>query len=561
MGEPARSLTPHVAMIVANDVSADTRVLKMAHDLAASGLRVTVFGVSKSGRREDYSLGSATVSLLPVGTRLRIRRGLGGRLTNRHQITHEISILRARFFAFQRSANADIAWLRADYFRDRARRNEAANVRARRRNEKRRGTQEQRENAGSRALLGRLGNRVDRAFDSVRKKRQERKEQRFEAAFRRAEARLSRHLERRHARYSRSERKLEKLLTRVVESGDGDDWRKRLPELHDFEIAFGPALDAIDVDVIHAQDVHLLGVAARAASRARARGKTTKLVYDAHEYIQGLALPRPVRAWSSLEREYINRADAVITVAPAIAQVVQEDYDLEDRPTVVMNIPVVGANPPKTVREAVDLDESALVLVYSGGLDVTRGVHTLVSTLGKLPEAHLVLVSKAETAYTRELEEMARGGGYIERLHFAPFVEPQHVVGYLAGADVGVHTIVSGPINHELTLPNKVFEYMHARLPIVISDCRAMAELVERLGVGRAFASEDADSLAEVLQDVIAHRRDYVSVYESSDVLDTYSWTTERSKLLDLYGRLIRSDSVSRPGPSTGLPSLIKAAN
>jgi glycosyltransferase involved in cell wall biosynthesis len=124
-------------------------------------------------------------------------------------------------------------------------------------------------------------------------------------------------------------------------------------------------------------------------------------------------------------------------------------------------------------------------------------------------------------------------------------VEPQQVVDYLSSADVGVHTIVSGPINHELTLPNKIFEYMHARLPIVISDCRAMSELVEELGIGMRFRSEDVHSLVETLSYVIEHRADYRKTYEEHpDILDTYSWGTERKNLFAVYRDLLGYDEI-----------------
>jgi glycosyltransferase involved in cell wall biosynthesis len=367
----------------------------------------------------------------------------------------------------------------------------------------------------------------------------------LEDAFHRRERILRSRLSRRHKRFERKTDNLRRDLQRAIETGDRPDWRQALPELHDYEFALGPELDSIQPNVIHAQDVHLLGVAARAASRALFSGKDVKLIYDAHEYIQGLAHPRPAKAWSDLEAEYIGRADAVITVAPAIADMLQRDFRLAVKPTVVMNIPVAGDRAPHPLREVVGVPEDETLAVYSGGLDATRGVHTLVEALRFLPDLHLALVSKAETSYTQELARLARQGGFGERLHFSPFVEPQQVVDYLSSADVGVHTIVSGPINHELTLPNKIFEYMHARLPIVISDCRAMSELVEELGIGMRFRSEDVHSLVETLSYVIEHRADYRKTYEEHpDILDTYSWGTERKNLFAVYRDLLGYDEI-----------------
>jgi glycosyltransferase involved in cell wall biosynthesis len=561
-------------MVVANDVSTDTRVRKMAHDLATAGPRVTVIGVSGNGRREEATLGAATVLLIPVEQTLRIRRRLWG--NNRHEISHRIRLRKARYFSYQREVGARIGWLKADYFTSRTRRNEAADSRDRERlalddaAHKRRlariakGTSRDHLLAPPiRWLLTRqdlVVAALTRRLRTHRKRRQARREKRLETAFRRQESSIRRDLTRRHRRFEEKQEKLQARLLRA-EPNDGVTWRRVLPELDDYEVAYGPVLDAIRPDVIHAQDVHLLGVAARAASRARAAGSNTRLVYDAHEYIQGLAPPRPVQAWSNLEAEYIRRADAVVTVAPAIAELLQHDYKLEVRPTVVMNIPAVISDTSRSLRRDLDLPDFETLLVYSGGLDASRGVHTLVKALERIPEVHLALVSKARTSYTLELEAIAERGGYRDRLHFASFVEPQQVVGYLSSADIGVHTIVSGPINHEVTLPNKLFEYMHARLPIVISDCKAMSTLVQELGIGRVFKSEDVDSLVEAIWGVIERRHEYQSVYKQRpEILELYSWRSERRKLFELYRRLLGQDAIPADLEGEHLPSLVHLA-
>jgi glycogen(starch) synthase len=571
--EPESMGPVRVAMVVANDISTDTRVRKMAHDLASAGLSVTLIGISPTGRREEFSLGDARVLRIPVGETLRVRKELLGRMTNRHQISYEIRLRRKRYFAYQRDVAARIGWLRSDYFSARSQRNEEANRRARVRLEELAESHNSRsarmaELRDSKSPAAKLGRRIVSAQDRLivaaarriresRKRRQARRERRFEKDFKGSERAMNRRLDRRYRRFRNAEEKLGGRLIESVESGDSASWRRGLPELQDYESAFAPVLDSLRPDVIHAQDVHLLGVAARAKSRARVAGFDTRLLYDAHEYIQGLAPPRPVRAWSSLEAEYIRRADAVVTVAPAIAELLQRDFDLPRLPAVVRNIPSVVPGGLKSLRREIGLLDSQLLLVYSGGLDATRGVHTLVSALAQLPEAHLALVSRADTVYTRHLQEMAEAGGYGDRLHFAPFVEPQEVVGYLSSADIGVHTIVSGPINHEVTLPNKVFEYMHARLPIVISDCKAMSEFVEHVGVGRAFRSEDVDSLVAVLKDVIAHRDKYESRYEDPSVLREHSWTSERQKLFAVYRQLLDSEAFEQEPQGEELPSLV----
>jgi glycosyltransferase involved in cell wall biosynthesis len=84
-----------------------------------------------------------------------------------------------------------------------------------------------------------------------------------------------------------------------------------------------------------------------------------------------------------------------------------------------------------------------------------------------------------------------------------------------------------------------------------------MSEFVAELGIGRAFVSEDVDSLAEAISDVIARRDDYRAVYEERpEILETYSWRSERRKLFHVYRGLLGVDNVGTDIEDELLPSL-----
>ncbi len=96
-----------------------------------------------------------------------------------------------------------------------------------------------------------------------------------------------------------------------------------------------------------------------------------------------------------------------------------------------------------------------------------------------------------------------------ERLHVVPYVAPDQVVDYLAGADAGLVPLRHRP-NHEISLVTKYMEYAQARLPLVVSDVRVMAAFTREHGFGEVFRVQDgAPGLAAAVRTVLDDPRRY----------------------------------------------------
>lgn len=506
----------HVVMLVGNDVTVDTRVKKMAATLAADGLRVTVLGLSTTARRAESDLHGARIILLPVVYALRDARTMQRRVPSlAYRSKREVVVAKRRRKLMERETAAAVA---------RARVRLAALDPA----------GAPRERAGRLVLVGTI--RARRLAVKVRRK-----------AVAVREALYQRRLHREPWPGETLVRAAVLAVTRL----QLEDWRRALPYIQDYELAFGPVLDELAPDVVHAHDVHLIGVAERSVARARAAGRPVRWIYDAHEYIPGLAryAGRELGGYIDLEREYIRRADRVITVAEPIADILERTFRLPRRPTVVLNVPVVADLAEEklpSVRRASGLSADVPLVVYSGGIDRTRGVQTLVEAMPLLPGVHVALVSRS--GHVAHLELRAAQLGCRDRLHIVPFVPNDEVPAYLSSATVGIHTLTHYG-NHEVALPNKLFDYLHARLPVVVSDVRAMAELTTELGIGEVFTADDPRSLATALLTVLADPGSYARVYrDRPEILERYSWRREQHNLTRLYRDLLGDAYPAAPG-------------
>lgn len=503
---------PRVVLMPGNDVLSDARVLKNLATAARLGLDAVAIGVVRGGPGREVRVGDARVVVVPVpprvgvaGTRAWARR-LGDLLRPWYATDSEHRTARARLAYQVREAQASDARRRRDADRSplldgaAGRTTPALSAPLRR----------------ARVLLGKVVVRA-RALP------------------------LERRREREMGAHDVAQRSRERAIARARRWPGRVRWRSELPVAVDDDIVLGRLLDDLEPDLVHVHDVFMMGVAARAAGRAAAAGRRTALVYDAREYLPGLAHvpPRTVAAYCDLEREFIADFDRVLTVSAPLAELLRRDHGLRRLPDLVLNAPTVEpvADPP-SVRAAAGVPDGVPLLVYAGGVNPARGVQTVVEALALLPGVHLAVVINRESHVTADLAALAAEHGVTDRYHTAPFVPPEHVTQYFASADVGLSPLLH-VVNHDVALTNKFCEYLLAGLPVVTSDTPAQADLVRELGLGEVFRAGDAADLARAVRRVLDAPAGYRAAVAQPEVQHRFSWDAQAAVLRDVYAELL----------------------
>lgn len=512
-------------VLVDNGVIGDSRVQKTARSAALAGWQVTLVGRSKDGNKYTWRLGDAEVRLIPVSKALHKRRHEYRRAPLRRPLAYPPGPLAA--YRKQRMR----AW-RAELFQRGAELRTAAadgrprlSVRA----------------AQARLMVSRVAARIMNRWVSLR-------------------ARHTKALERKRTVLDSA---LDRFITRFWQSTMGDRcWRRLDPHLWEFELAYGPVVDELRPDLIHANDFRMLGVGARAKARARAKGRTIRLVWDAHEFLPGIkpwdSHPRWHPAQMAHEREYAHHADAVVTVSERLADLLIERHGLSERPTVVLNAPGAAAaaddarDEAPNVRKLCGVGEVPLV-IYSGVAAPQRGLDVMIEALPHLEGVHTAfVVGKPGARYVKDLVSRAEELGVNDRVHVLPYVPHDQVTSFLSGADVGVIPIQHF-FNHEIALVTKFFEYSHARLPIVVSDVKAMAETTRSTGQGEIFEADNVTDYVRALRLVLDDPSRYRAAY-TPDLLRTWTWEAQAERLDQLYTRLLHDGSApSAAGDSSPL--------
>lgn len=295
-------------------------------------------------------------------------------------------------------------------------------------------------------------------------------------------------------------------------------------------------------DILHAHDSDALGPIATTARRL-----DVPFVYDAHELWLGRpprdrGLPYRVayRAWyAALERNLLPKATAHITVSPPIARHLERHYRI-DRVEVVPNYPE-DKRPvvERDIRQLTDaLPAAAPIILHLGAFLPDRGLEQVVEALRDVPMAHLVLLGAGPRGV--ELERYAATHGVETRVHPLPAVPSDDVISYAASATVGIAPIRPTTLNNAYSLPNKLFQYMAAELPVVASNLPQLREVIEGSGAGVTIDTGSAASIAAALRDLLGDRDRLAAMGRNARkaVDERYNWATSAATLREVYERV-----------------------
>lgn len=238
------------------------------------------------------------------------------------------------------------------------------------------------------------------------------------------------------------------------------------------------------------------------AARAIARRNDVPLLYDMREFyfalgpLQGRGLRQRLLAWH--EEHLLGSVDRVIVSAPLDADVVNERFRLAKPAMVVLNTPPYRDPVESDLRRRCGVPHDALLAIYQGVVHHGRGLAPMFSAMVLNQRVHLAIVGNGPAE--NDLRAMANDLGIGNRVHWIGSVPYDELHALTCGADVGVCLIEPLSLSYEYALPNKLFETMMARIPVVVTDLPALRRHIEAHPVGLIVArSLDAMEIANTL--------------------------------------------------------------
>ena len=299
------------------------------------------------------------------------------------------------------------------------------------------------------------------------------------------------------------------------------EWRHRLINAYSHE----------PLEIIHCHDLEPLWIAVGLKKKTAA-----KLIYDAHELETERNGSRGIRrALSRFQEKYLMPyVDHLITVSPSIRDWYAQRYPNEPI-SLVRNIPQVVGSGSNSValRKSLEIPDKALLFLYLGALNKGRGIEAILQGFeGPRIRHHVLFMGSGPL-----VSKIKSYSGRCRRIHYLPPVQPNEVIFYARGADVGLCLTEDSCLSYRYSLPNKLFEYLLSGLPVLASNLPDQAKIISDHQAGWVIPP-NAKALREFLCQLDASTARQMRLGLSDRVKDL-RWDNEAKILVGVYEGLL----------------------
>jgi glycosyltransferase involved in cell wall biosynthesis len=264
------------------------------------------------------------------------------------------------------------------------------------------------------------------------------------------------------------------------------------------------------------------------------------LVYDTHELFCEVPElqqhPAKRRIWKRLEQFIFPKLNDIFTVNDSIAGIYGAEYS--KKLNVLRNVPRKSKELPGTSsRSQLGLpEEKKLILLQGAGINMQRGAEEAVAAMADVHNAMLLILGNGDVIPA--LKEMVRAQNLGDKVLFLPRMPFQELRKYTLLADIGLSLDKDTNLNYRYSLPNKIFDYIHAGVPVLASDLPEVKKIIEGYAVGRISPDHEPKKLATILNEMLSDTTQ-MKVWKENTKLaaEKLCWEEEEQVLRAVYAK------------------------
>ena len=271
------------------------------------------------------------------------------------------------------------------------------------------------------------------------------------------------------------------------------------------------------------------------------RPEIMKMYSIARRFPQKIVINLP--GWKKYEEEAVQQVDDVIVVTDEAKKELCTRTRINlSKITVVPNSICLNEYSSSPIRtDIVSRYSQNFTLCYIGDTSLRRGIDVVLRAIPSLREeiSELKFVVVGSSSEDKLLHRMVNRLGIHNTVDFVGWQHQDSLLSYIKAADVCISPLKRN-LHHDTTLPNKLFQYMAGQKPMIVSNCPAQKNLVERSGCGLSFESENSadlkDKLLRLYHDPSLREKMGRKGYDSLE--QHYQWSVVSQTLVELYSRI-----------------------
>lgn len=262
-----------------------------------------------------------------------------------------------------------------------------------------------------------------------------------------------------------------------------------------------------------------------------------KIVYDSHEYYTGVpeleGRPFVQNFWKKIERIAFPKVEDVITVNESIGALYEQEY--QRKAVIVRNIPSLKKPEKIYSRKELGISENKKMIILQGaGINIDRGAEEAVMAMKYIHNAVLYIVGDGDVVSV--LKEICDKENLYEKVVFVPKQPFERFYSYTACADLGLTFDKDTNINYRFSLPNKLFDYIHAGTPVLATPLPEIKRIIQQYKIGDFIENHDPEYIADKMNSMLVDKESMAIYHENCMFASVeLNWENERTNLENIF--------------------------
>jgi glycosyltransferase involved in cell wall biosynthesis len=267
------------------------------------------------------------------------------------------------------------------------------------------------------------------------------------------------------------------------------------------------------------------------------RLRSIPFVYDSHELFCEVPELQHTRfkkkIWEALEKMIVPKLEFCITVNQSIARIFEKKYGTKFH--VVRNVSTTPDTAKRKSRKELNLPEDCRIILLQGaGINIDRGAEELVDAMQHINNALLLVIGSGDvwTVLEKKIKD-TRSGNNVRLISKLPKPDLIH---YTLASDLGISIDKPTNLNYLYSLPNKIFDYIHAGLPVLVSRLPEIEHIVTTYRIGEFIDNHKPEHIARRIDEMLGSGQ--LSKYRENctNAAKYLNWETEKQILKSIFG-------------------------